>query len=331
MATRAGRWEREEARRLHLAFLVETWQRGLIVLAVLVAGLAALLVFSRGFSAGVVVGFTVASVGWAFLYLAVVTQGTAGKLMGNEAEQWTSADVRSLLQPDWHCIDQVALNRGDADHVLVGPFGVVVIETKWSAAPWCIRPAQDRLLDFADTAIKTAERTSTRLRSLLGADAAAIPVTCVIVLWGKVAGPRIDNVKGVAVMHGHELHEWAATLGDGPLVSSEVEALQQAFVAHVEDLDARAPHKNILIKYGASGVFYRVGIGVLAGFAGLFASAWLLASQLWLAAAAFIAAGLIGGVVLRRRDCGRPTATGWLTGIIIAVALFAVAVASAHM
>ena len=87
MEARAGRWAREESRRLHLDFFLENWWRLLALLAASAAGLSLMATFSHGFDAGLAFGATLASLGWVSVYLAVVVKNTAGKLMGSEAEQ----------------------------------------------------------------------------------------------------------------------------------------------------------------------------------------------------------------------------------------------------
>ncbi len=42
-------------------------------------------------------------------------------------------------------VNQLALRPWDIDHVLIGPGGAVVVETKWSANPWVLDPPDERV------------------------------------------------------------------------------------------------------------------------------------------------------------------------------------------
>ena len=49
-------------------------------------------------------------------------------------EQWTARELRSLRKRDWHLANGLLLRRvADIDHVVIGPGGVLVIETKYSS------------------------------------------------------------------------------------------------------------------------------------------------------------------------------------------------------
>lgn len=48
------------------------------------------------------------------------------------------------------------LRRWDIDHVLVGPGGVVAVETKWQGRGWALDPPEDRVLGAAQQAESNA-------------------------------------------------------------------------------------------------------------------------------------------------------------------------------
>lgn len=80
--------------------------------------------------------------------------GTA-PFMGELAEQWTAQELRPLSKHGWRLVN-FALSYGDQDHVLVGPGGVVLLETKWNGTPWDLddrdyffRRALNQALDHA--------------------------------------------------------------------------------------------------------------------------------------------------------------------------------------
>jgi len=95
-----------------------------------IAGLAGYFIPSR-FVGGLVVGaIGAATVSMLALWVTLVT-GTAYRSMGATAEEWTASELRPLRRRRWRVANHVALGRPDIDHVLVGPGGVIAVETKW--------------------------------------------------------------------------------------------------------------------------------------------------------------------------------------------------------
>jgi Nuclease-related domain len=87
------------------------------------------------------IAFAVGVRGVAILTLAVVTFAVmliADQLLEPEIGRWTRGaqgerKVGAILEglgPEWHVLHDVALGRGNIDHVLVGPGGAFTIETK---------------------------------------------------------------------------------------------------------------------------------------------------------------------------------------------------------
>lgn len=132
----------------------------------------------RAFVAGALIATAaMALVGWV-----VVASGSAGAVMGEAAEQWTAAELRPLSAQAWRMVNHVPFGRVDIDHLLIGPGGVYVVETKWSGAGWGDRWALDRIDTLAAGVASQAARARRwpPVRNLrLGA------VTPVLVLWGR--------------------------------------------------------------------------------------------------------------------------------------------------
>jgi hypothetical protein len=101
----------------------------------------------------------------------------------------------------------------DIDHVAVGPYGVLVIESKvWTHDLDLSRPA---LPKAALSAVNQVKRNVGRLRAALGPSLADVPLIPVVVFWGRgVVGPekpvrREDEVRIVA---GEDSRSWAPLL-----------------------------------------------------------------------------------------------------------------------
>jgi hypothetical protein len=83
---------------------------------------------------GVIVGAAVVGVPALLWNFVVQATGTGSAMMGEQAELWTASELRKNRED--RLLNHVSLAYGDIDHLVVGPRGVVVIETKWSSQPW---------------------------------------------------------------------------------------------------------------------------------------------------------------------------------------------------
>jgi hypothetical protein len=190
---RAGSSARTSIRKRRRATVKEQWRS----LAALAAATRALFVVAavfatgplqRGFILGSGAVITVAMAA----ALAVLTSGTAPLTMGELAEQWTAQEVRPLQEHGWRLINHFGLGTGDYDHVLVGPGGVVLVETKWGGTPWDV--------DARDLAFRLAlEQTARNAKQLAMCDGVVKhgrpQVEPVLAVWGP-AGRRLRDAIG---------------------------------------------------------------------------------------------------------------------------------------
>jgi hypothetical protein len=115
--------------------------------------------------------------------------------------------------------------RGDADHVLVGPAGLFVLETKWSATPY--RSDDPRLAATVARLERRAKNTRLQFKRL-GVDT----VTPVLVLWGPAAR---DNAGGTGaarsgstlILAGVHLRRWMLVRPGGELDPSTVQRVHE--------------------------------------------------------------------------------------------------------
>ena len=138
---RAGQRSRAEARRLTVAHLKHN--RSAIVRVVVVMTLACVaLVAAMGVWRGremawFCAGGAAVSIAW------VLAAGFDSSEIrrwrdGAEGERLTAAAVTRLYRAGWRGVDHVEIDRGDVDHVVVGPGGVFALETKWTNERWQI-------------------------------------------------------------------------------------------------------------------------------------------------------------------------------------------------
>ena len=111
----------------------------------------------------------------------VLLNGTAPLTMGELAEQWTAQELRPLSKHGWRLVNHFGLGYGDQDHVLVGPGGVVLLETKWSGTPWDL---DDHDYYFRRALEQTSDNAA-QLQRWAGVQRYGRPaVEPVLVLWG---------------------------------------------------------------------------------------------------------------------------------------------------
>jgi hypothetical protein len=169
--------------------------------------------------------FTAAAVSgiWLDILAAVVWTGAGTNFMGANGEAWTAGELRRLRCKGWHLVNGMKRDRwSDIDHILVGPGGVLVVETKWSADPWPLKGPQT---GFMEGAIKKAANQVHTNRKVV-ADwihevAPDLPVRSVAVLWS--ASPqhgtheRTWRDQHTIILHGEHFRSWLKNelAGDG--------------------------------------------------------------------------------------------------------------------
>jgi hypothetical protein len=79
----------------------------------------------------VLAGVLLAS-GWWWLHTIMIeTTGANRHRLGLLGETWTSMELAGLRRSGWRHVNDLSLDCGQADHVAVGPGGVVVVESKY--------------------------------------------------------------------------------------------------------------------------------------------------------------------------------------------------------
>jgi hypothetical protein len=201
---------------------------------------------------GFLFGFILAAFLAALVFLAATFTGAGQYLSGGMAERWTGRELQKL-GPAWQIFHGVPFDYGfgpkspeiDVDHVAVGPYGVLVIETKYLS----------RILDLNDSwfptrirdAISQVEHNAGHVRALLARDAPGIPVRPVVVIWGRLITVPKNAVRSVdcrpqniRIVHGADSENWLPLLrvrdGDGiPRETIEVAAAKiESYVAERE-------------------------------------------------------------------------------------------------
>lgn len=241
--------------------------------------------FLRGLSVGLVLAITVAEIG----FLVVLVGGTAPLMMGEVAEQWTAQSLRPLQRHGWHLANHVLLNNGDADHVLIGPGGVFVIETKWRREAWRIEGT-----DFdRDAAIAQVKQAAASVKTRLGEQVHVEPVVSV---WTGAASsrsaPDVEKRYGdVVIVPGPVLESWALRRGRAVLDEETIARLWATLKQQkLRNVDFERANRPIPTSFDNL-VLAACGL-VLLAVLGLLASGWLFTTTksfpLWLCGAGVV-------------------------------------------
>jgi len=184
-------------------------------------------------------GLSVAGCTGAVASLVIIHSGTGPTMAGEHAEQWTASELRPLLKLGHQLVNHVDVDgRGDADHVLIGPSGLFVLETKWSAEPWT---PDSPWLYAAVAGVKRRHRRTWLQLKPHGARGGA-PV---LVLWGRAAehlrtGSGEARVDDTYIIAGPNLQRWMLSRTAGQMTADEITSSHGTLCAMALRGDARA-------------------------------------------------------------------------------------------
>lgn len=276
---RAGSWARARARREQREFLRRNWRlTGGFSTLTLLFGILVSIAVPDVFVQGIVIGVTCTAVPALLWSWTVQVTGTGPVMMGDHAEQWSAQEMRKLRRHGWRLVNHFALGRDDIDHVLLGPGGIWVVETKWSSS-WNNRYAHKRVRDAADQAILNARRVGLwgpiRKRN--------VQVRPIVVLWGggwstvRAANALAGQVD-VPVVPGRSLTSWLASTPSGVLTAGGVDDVWGVLDNQTRGRDAFDQETEPMPLSFAS--YLARGFGVFAGFA----ASVLAVAEIWVAA-----------------------------------------------
>lgn len=330
--SRAGKSVRAKVRRERYAFVRSNWLRLMFVPGLFVLSAGSGLAFARNdFQRGALVGGAIIGAAAVATYLVTQMTGTGARSMGALAEVWSASELRRLRRHGFKVVNHVMLKDGDIDHVLIGPPGCWVIETKWSASEWS-RQAPDA---WITRAVEQARANARSLRLWSDFRRAGIDtVEAVVLLWGSAAEsiPVQSVVDGVTVVRGADgATAWRQSVLaiDDRLGVTAIDAAWNALAAQAVVRDEREDA-------GPPSVERITLLAVLVLVAGTGSFLLNLQAMMWIAtrwggigAVLAVLAGLglaACGLPVRRRQTFRAAGTAWVTGALCAVAAAAVGV-----
>jgi hypothetical protein len=210
---------------------------GLMLLAVVLAGIAVVVPMHASFRALVLVvvtGLLLACFG----QIGRILMGSFTSRLSKQSQQATALTVTSARQRrrGWRLVNGACRDSGrDTDQVLVGPGGVFVIDSKWTTNICEIDDGTIVGLSGRDH-VSRAQDAAHRVRRMLhhalpGSDMAVQPM---IVVWGP-GGLALDGgwtrIDGVLVCEGRKQQQWLGHLDTSELDQPAVERVSEALVS----------------------------------------------------------------------------------------------------
>ena len=219
------------------------------------AGLKVLGIHASGSTLAFILGFLIATFLCVVLYSTIVFTGAANYLTGALAERWTKKEF-AALGSTWRIFSNVPFSVGfgnrsyevDVDHIVVGPYGVLVIETKYSSSPLDL--GADQIEGRIGDAMVQVEDNSGRVRALLRQVAPDVPIRPVVVFWGRLvksSEASIRRVEGreetVRIVRGNDAKKWRPRLTEKEILSPDtVERVSSKIDTYVSDMKRKSRH-----------------------------------------------------------------------------------------
>lgn len=320
---RAGEWTRNEVRGLQREYLKRHWRvfatgllLGLIPIAMLLVLPSSIVhVWLRSFFAGAWLAGLIAAL-WFVVFLG---SGTAAMAIGADAERWTARELRACRGLGWWTASHVEFSGYDVDHVVLGPSGVVVVETKWTS--------EERLLDREGSlngAVTQVLRNARTVGLWIAGRNWQERVHPVLVYWGPRLGEELraapHTVDGVTVMAGDQLADWIESLPEMRVGERELDEMREKIEEYVPRRDTktkRDPYPSALECVVFAGA--AVGLALLC-FLGVFLAGSRLGTGAGVALG--LGAALLSIVLVGHYPRFRVVCFGALAGSLVAVVLY---------
>jgi hypothetical protein len=306
-------------------FLRRAWWEVLLPLlgGVVISPLALLLPgWARGFALGVVL----ASGAWVSVLATVTLSGIAPLFMGELAEQNTAQELRRFRRQGWRLGNHVLLSskKSDIDHVVVGPGGALVVETKYMAGGWHDSFAHKR----TEEAVEGVREKRDFVAAVLQPHVPRSMVRAAVVLAGDTSptDPIRTADSGVTVVPMARLREWLESVLGGEGVSTDaVASAWSKVMARVAQRDREEVLQAGLPPRSFSDWLPLTAFVLLVALAGYVAEVEVLRATGF---AWFLPVGVgLGGLGYGAHRLGirRPWWQAWLVGSQVVTAIFAVA------
>ena len=210
---------------------------------------------------------------------------------------------------------------GDIDHLLIGPSGVWVLETKWSADSWMSTNGDQFMSDRLRRAVEQVARNAADVGHQFSHKLGQAAVRAVVVLWtspGNTSNVQdAGELDGVFIVPGPGLKDWLDSVVLSGPTCVEVPQLWTAVEEHARKRDASDASRGIGFRPSLQRLFWqRVAIPVVATTGAVYAFFATSRFHQWLPLVVEAVAALIVGAVASRQERLRWAAAGWLVGVL---------------
>jgi hypothetical protein len=240
----------------------EIWPVLLVLVVVPPALAVPFVALTGGLLRWVVLGLLIAVGPWLVSVALLLTSGVAPQAMGTAGEEWTAQELRRLEKRGWHVVTGVTLPGHQIDHVAVGPSGVLVVESKWSAEPWFGADSPKFMRGTLQSALNQANQSRQQVVSKLRGIVGDCDVQSVLVLWsasGRILDEHAPEVtKGTTVLLGTELRSWLDALTESHGGGTNVEGAWEKIKGLASRGDALDADQGLVATSGPMATYIRV-------------------------------------------------------------------------
>ena len=247
---RVGRHARNLVWEKVIAFLKRAWVP-LVLFLILPTALMALIPFQiPEVERWILIGVMGASGFWLDVILVILWSGIAPTVMGIEGETLTAEALDDFAGKEWSLINGLRFkNSGDIDHILIGPAGLLIFESKWSGQRW---PMELRPTGYlgrqVSWAIKQVKMNRDDLCRQFGDAIGDIPIYQVCVLWSGEDSSSDDKYfyrESVFGIRGSELADWLRELPKNVIKESTIRRVRTPIETFAHERD-----REDVLKYG---------------------------------------------------------------------------------
>jgi len=276
-----------------------------------------------GMERGILLGVMGASGFWLDVILIILWSGIAPTVMGIQGETLTAEVLDDFAGKEWLLINGLRFkDRGDIDHILIGPPGLLIFESKWSGDRW---PMELRPKGYLGRQVRWAIKQVKMNRDDLCREfkdaIGDIPIYLVCVLWSGEDSSTDDKYfhrEAVFGIRGPELANWLTELPKNVVNESTIKRIAAPIAAFAHERDKEDVLKDGPFRPTLDRFFMNSLIFPLIGF---FAPAFALAGVAKLNRDSFMyvsmAILLVLGLLIRLKLKMKALAYAWLFGLVV--------------
>lgn len=320
-AGRIGQYARDSAWKKILTFTKRNKKALAVTFVMPLVVSLPVLPFIRESGRWFIVGVAGISGPWLAVVMTILWSGVADTLMGLDAETSTSNIFKTLRRQGWVVANGLMTEKnGDIDHVVVGPAGILIVESKWSQHRWPMNGYYNkRVSRTLEEAVTQVLRNRADFELQFAKVLGDVVIQPVCVLWSSEDSSKdAESLQwgDVSLVRGPALESWLKELSEVKLTQHEIDRLIREIEAHsnqrhLEDLANSKSHRPTLSTFFMRSVLtpiFATIAGLLSALYGLLAIGHIHPSWLFDGSLLFMAIG-VGAL---RVPHFRRFALGWI-------------------